>query len=127
MALLEDSLTGVTDHATSIEQSVAKLLGDFQAERAGVAPDKAEDCQKLLAEIATAAREIKSAEALDAVRAAFFELSKPLGRYRRLTGDLDSKVAYCPMVKKAWVQPGDEVGNPYLGTEMPNCGQIIAD
>lgn len=127
LVLLEDSLTGVADHAASIEQSVTSLLGDFQAERAGVAEDKSEESLKLLPEIAAAAEMVATATDLEAVRAGFFELSKPFGRYRKLVGDLDSKVVFCPMAKKAWIQPEGEVGNPYLGSEMPTCGRIIAD
>jgi hypothetical protein len=127
LALLEDSLEGVSGHAESIEQSMTTLAADFQAGRCGVASDRAEECEELLPEISAAAQQIVKGNGLDEIRAAFFELSKPLGRYRKLTGDLDTKVMFCPMAKKAWVQPGDEIGNPYLGAEMPGCGQVIAD
>ena len=127
LALVEDSLAGVREHAAGIEESVELRLGDLQADLAGVAPDQLEECRALLPEIAAAAGKVASGADLDAVRAAFFELSKPLGRYRKLAGDLESRVMFCPMAKKAWIQPGDEVGNPYLGAEMPTCGQIIAD
>ena len=126
-ALLVDSITGVAEHAAAIRHGVDVLAEDFHAEQAGVAADQAEECKKLLPEIAAAAQQVADGTSLDETRTAFFELSKPLGRYRKLTGDLDSKVMFCPMAKKAWIQPDDEIGNPYLGTEMPDCGQVIAD
>lgn len=33
-------------------------------------------------------------------------------------------LAYCPMVKAQWVQTGAKVANPYLGDQMPDCGQV---
>jgi Cu(I)/Ag(I) efflux system membrane fusion protein/cobalt-zinc-cadmium efflux system membrane fusion protein len=33
-------------------------------------------------------------------------------------------VAYCPMAKANWLQPGDVIANPYLGREMPTCGTV---
>jgi len=34
------------------------------------------------------------------------------------------KLVYCPMAKANWLQPGDTVANPYLGTQMPTCGEV---
>ena len=36
----------------------------------------------------------------------------------------DLAVAYCPMAKANWLQPGDAIANPYLGREMPTCGTV---
>jgi len=33
-------------------------------------------------------------------------------------------VMTCPMEKADWVQSTKEVANPYLGQQMPTCGQI---
>lgn len=33
-------------------------------------------------------------------------------------------VAYCPMAKAQWLQTTQEVSNPYMGQEMPKCGEI---
>ncbi len=33
-------------------------------------------------------------------------------------------VAYCPMVEAEWVQSGEELANPYMGSDMPKCGVI---
>lgn len=33
-------------------------------------------------------------------------------------------VAYCPMVKKPWIQRGDQLANPYYGKEMSTCGSF---
>ncbi|MBI1824837.1 MAG: efflux RND transporter periplasmic adaptor subunit [Planctomycetes bacterium] len=33
-------------------------------------------------------------------------------------------VAHCPMVNADWLQESPKIGNPFLGTEMPSCGEI---
>jgi hypothetical protein len=32
---------------------------------------------------------------------------------------------YCPMVKKNWLQPDREIRNPYYGSAMLKCGELI--
>ena len=32
---------------------------------------------------------------------------------------------YCPMVKKNWLQPDKGVHNPYYGSSMPTCGELV--
>ena len=34
------------------------------------------------------------------------------------------RVAFCPMVKKSWLQDGSTIANPYYGSEMPTCGDF---
>ena len=34
------------------------------------------------------------------------------------------KVAWCPMKKAHWLQQGEQVANPYYGTQMPDCGEV---
>jgi hypothetical protein len=31
------------------------------------------------------------------------------------------------MAQKAWIQPKGEIGNPYLGQEMPKCGDVVKE
>ncbi|MBI1827269.1 MAG: efflux RND transporter periplasmic adaptor subunit [Planctomycetes bacterium] len=33
-------------------------------------------------------------------------------------------VAHCPMVNADWLQESPKIGNPFLGKEMPSCGEI---
>jgi hypothetical protein len=61
------------------------------------------------------------------VRERFGALSEAIDTY--MTG-LNLKlpegtaVAWCPMVKKPWIQRGDKLANPYYGSEMPTCGNF---
>lgn len=74
-----------------------------------------------------AATELANAADVHKARAAFGRLSDALVKYSEgehapLGADLN--VAYCPMVKKSWVQKGSTVANPYGGKSMQSCGQV---
>ena len=127
-ALLNDTLDGVAESARGIETTARELAAGFDPEAAGVPAASAENVAALLPEIAEAAHALAAAEDLRAAREALGELTKPLVRYHKLTGATDVQVAYCPMVKKAWLQKDDEtIGNPYYGQEMPGCGSFVGD
>ena len=62
---------------------------------------------------------------LEAARSAFYALSMPMVQWREgLAEGSRPSVAYCPMHKKSWLQPGSKIGNPYGG--MPGCGKIVS-
>ncbi len=72
--------------------------------------------------VAAAARALGEAPDLKAARAAFMDLSEAIVKAAGDALPPDVRVAYCPMVKKPWLQKGDAIQNPYFGTEMPTCG-----
>jgi Cu(I)/Ag(I) efflux system membrane fusion protein len=125
-ALLADRTAGVTGHATAIEKSARDLAAGLTAERTGVPAPKLADLKALLPQVSAAAARLAAAKDLDAARAAFGELSKPLVRWREMASGPRPVVVYCSMVKKAWLQPEGEIGNPYYGKEMPGCGEIVS-
>lgn len=128
LALLNDTLDGAAEGARSIETSARALAKEFSSEQAGVPAEAAENARALLPEIAERASALAAAEDLDTAREALGELTKPLVRYRKLTGDSEVQVAYCPMLKKSWLQKElDEIGNPYYGQEMPGCGDFVGN
>lgn len=127
LSLVADDMSGVSEHARAIEIRMQTLAKEFSVQRAGVAEEKSEEGRALVPEVAIAAGRLASAVDLDQAREALFELSKPMGRYRKLAGIEGTAVFFCPMVKKAWIQPEGEIGNPYLGQKMSTCGQVIAD
>lgn len=125
LALLSDSLEGVADHGHKIRGIVDHLSEHWNRERAGVSAEKADEAQALLPPISAAATQLAKAEDLDAARSALYSLSTPLVRYRKMvTGELPI-VAYCPMVKRSWLQPKGDIGNPYYGQSMPSCGEVV--
>ena len=110
-ALTADTVAGIPDHAAAI-QKLAK----------GAPAD-------LAPQIAEAARKLSAAKDLTTARDAFYELSKPMVRWREAAGGTGSRehvVAYCPMSKRSWLQPKGEIGNPYYGRSRATCGEVVS-
>jgi hypothetical protein len=42
----------------------------------------------------------------------------------KLTPPEGVKVAFCPMVRKPWMQQGEAIANPYYGSQMLTCGSF---
>lgn len=72
---------------------------------------------------AEVAERMATAADLKAARAVFGDLSDAV---IELVGESvgDVKKAYCPMVKKFWLQKGDQIANPYYGSSMLRCGEF---
>jgi hypothetical protein len=70
-----------------------------------------------------AAGNVAAAADLKAARLAFGDLSDAV---IGLTGPAPTgaKRAYCPMVKKYWLQKGEKIENPYYGSQMLRCGEF---
>jgi hypothetical protein len=127
LTLLEDSKSGVAEHARQLSEAAANLREDLAADRAGDQADDRDAFVEALAEIeASAARLAESAD-LEAAREELFVLTRPMAKYRKLTGDQTTIVAYCSMAQKAWIQPQGELGNPYMGQRMPRCGEVVGE
>jgi hypothetical protein len=116
--LAADRLEGIRAGALRVAGALrAALPGD--AELTGSVPAVIEEA----AEIAEAMAE---AGDLAAARADFGELSRRVlllaGHDRRLVEGW--QVFACPMADGfgKWIQPTDELDNPYMGTAMPRCG-----
>ena len=103
-ALSLDKTEGVRASATAIA-SYARTLG-----APGAATVKA-------ATTLAAAADLKTA------RAAFGDLSDAVIAMAG-TGNAGVKRAYCPMVKKYWLQKGEKIENPYYGSQMYRCGEF---
>jgi len=126
LALVADSLDGVAAPASALRETGERLNADLSAARAGVPPAKLDEVKALLPEVIEAARQLETAETLEAARDAFYALSKPLVRWRQVAGE-GPAVVYCSMARRSWLQPGDEaISNPYYGEEMATCGEVVS-
>lgn len=126
-ALVNDSMKDIEKHAAAIRDAAKELEARFDTSTSGVPEEKSGDCQKLLPDMVAAADRLAAAKDLAAARDAFGELSKPLIRFRSMVSGERPIVVYCSMVKKPWMQPKGEIGNPYYGQEMARCGQVVAE
>lgn len=127
LSLLSDTAQGLSQNALAIRDQAAQLLADPPGVEVGVPEQDAGELDSVLEEIETAAEKLADAADLEAARAGFSALTKPLARYRKLAGDDQTIVAYCSMARKAWIQPSGEIGNPYMGQRMPRCGEVVGE
>ncbi|MEE4272129.1 MAG: hypothetical protein V2I67_10670 [Thermoanaerobaculales bacterium] len=122
--LIEDSTDGVAGHATDIADTAAALARDFDPAAAQIDAEDADSLLGWLPEIEARARSVANADGLEPTREALAELTKPLVRWHELVKGGRPVVAYCPMVKKAWFQPDEAIGNPYA-PYMLRCGEVV--
>jgi Cu(I)/Ag(I) efflux system membrane fusion protein len=75
-----------------------------------------------------AANVVASASTIAAARDAFGPLTDAVVARVKAdaanAGSSDLRLGYCPMVKKTWVQRGEQVKNPYYGPAMLTCGEM---
>lgn len=78
------------------------------------------------AAMARAAKAVEDAGDLKTARDAFGPLSEAVIAAAQAEGmqDLGVRQAFCPMVKRPWLQKEDKIRNPYYGSSMLECGEI---
>ena len=107
-ALSADKTEGVAKSAKVIGESAATMGPDGAA-------------------IVTAAKAVEGAGDIEAARLAFGTLSDAVIAVAKAQGfkDVpDVKVAYCPMIRKSWLQKDGAISNPYYGSSMLTCGSF---
>ncbi len=104
-SLAEDSVNGVSQSAGAIE----KIIHQAQ-----------------LTALSGAAARLQTND-LKTARKEFGDLSDKLITYLKTTGAKRNPPYqfYCPMAKKSWLQPDKQVRNPYYGSSMPTCGELV--
>jgi len=126
-SLAGDSLDGMKGNAEAINSLAGKMDKKFDNKMAGVEEKDVAACRKLMPTLAASSRKLADAKDIKAARAAFGDLSEAMVEYRNMVPGEKPNVAYCPMVKKNWLQNGKKVSNPYFGSSMLRCGSIVAD
>jgi len=113
-SLASDTISGVA----AAKQQLAKI--SHQA--AGVEPQ----ARTQLIAIADAATKLQTSN-LKSARDSFGELSDRLIAYLQAPGSKRNPPYqfFCSMAKKSWLQPGKEVRNPYYGSSMLTCGELV--
>jgi hypothetical protein len=108
----------------AIRQGLLKTsIKDVKASATAFAADARKAKQNDLAKEADAVA--KSAN-IDKARVAFAKLSDSMIKLQSKTKGARPAVYTCPMVKKEWLQPKGQVGNPYDAT-MAMCGSLKAE
>jgi protein SCO1/2 len=79
--------------------------------------------------VASAAADVSRQTNIDGARRAFGVLGDALAAYAKSHPDVRAagvRVAYCPMARKSWLQKDGPVQNPYYGSRMLACGELIS-
>ena len=114
--LAEDKLDGVSARMADL-QKAAQSLSDH--------PDETVRTQARAVAERAAARTgtLKEARAAyKGVSEAMVELVKAAPPSNKVADTL--YVAYCGMAKAPWLQTTKQLSNPYMGQEMPECGEV---
>jgi uncharacterized protein DUF3347 len=106
--LAANNVEGIKPAAKAIEEQAARMGTEGAA-------------------IVKSAKAMEEAGDLKTARQAFADLSDAVIAAGTAEGwkDIpDLRVAYCPMIRKSWIQKDDAIKNPYYGTAMLTCGEI---
>ena len=122
-----DALKAIVGSYLEIHAQLASDKIDGIKASATALATRAESMGEAGAPMAKAAKVVAAAPDLKAAREAFGPLSDAVVSAAKAEGwkDLgDVKLAYCPMVKRSWLQKDEKINNPYYGTAMATCGEF---
>jgi hypothetical protein len=118
--LAKDSGRDVTKHAARIATLATKL------DTSSISGPRQKHYQRIPKEIVSAAKELARQKSLTDKRQSFKALSRAMALWATLSKPNNLSVVYCSMAKASWVQRGKQIANPYYGSQMLRCGQIVA-
>jgi hypothetical protein len=141
--ILVAAAIGLVSAATVLQASEAMkaIVGSYLEIQAQLATDKIDGIKAPAAAIASraealgdggaaiakAAKAVGDAADVKVAREAFAGLSDAVIAAAKAEGwkDLgDTKLAFCPMVKRSWLQKDEKIRNPYFGSTMLECGEF---
>ncbi|MCX6549913.1 MAG: hypothetical protein NTY02_02700 [Acidobacteria bacterium] len=112
-------------------------LGDYLKIQTALSLDRMDGVQASAKAIAAQAKALGAPGAATLAAAGKMAEAADLKAARAVFGDLSDAVialagaehagvkrAYCPMVKKYWLQKSDKIENPYYGSQMYRCGEF---
>lgn len=122
-----DATSSMIDRAVAIQVSLSHdKMDGVSANATGIATD-AESLGKPGEKIVAGAMALQTAKKIDEAREAFGRMSEALVAYLEAQKQKPGngvKVAYCPMVRKPWLQKDGAIQNPYYGASMLTCGNF---
>jgi hypothetical protein len=124
LSLVADDLAAARSHAGTLATGLQTLGSGLTAAQAGVSSDRLAAVRELLPALTSAAAAMRDAPSLEAAREAFYSATAALVRWRALAGQ-GPQLVRCPMKNRVWLQPAGTIGNPYYGTTMARCGEVV--
>ncbi len=118
-ALSADSLDGVHERA----EAIAKLAGGLDS--GSVSGEHAAHYKNVPANLKKSAHALSRAETLNAARESYRKLSMPMAMWATMSKPKQIDVLYCSMAKGSWLQKHGKTRNPYYGSKMLECGDVV--
>jgi hypothetical protein len=122
-----DPVASMIERAVQIQVSLAKDKMDGVAANAVAIATDAAALGKDGEKIAAGALALQKAPKIADARTAFGQMSEALIGYldaRTTKPGNGVRVAYCPMIRKPWLQKDGAIQNPYYGASMLTCGSF---
>jgi hypothetical protein len=116
------SVSGLLAQAAPLSDTDRQFLERYEKVRSALAADDLAAAKTAAGDVGDEGAELSKSSSLKEARAAFEKLSDKARQ--RAAGQPGYYVAYCPMLKKDWVQTTDKIANPYYGKRMLECGEI---
>lgn len=117
--LAADSIAEVGHNA----EKIAKLAGSLDPTK--VIGGHASHYEQVPTKLKMAAQKLAKSKTLEEARVAYKELSMPMGMWASMSKPEGIDVVYCPMAKASWLQKKGAIRNPYHGSKMLRCGQVV--
>ena len=118
-ALAADSISEIGRNA----EDIAKLAGSLDPTK--VTGEHASHYVQIPTKLKMAAKKLAKSKTLEEARVAYKELSMPMAMWATMSKPEGIDVVYCPMAKASWLQKKGAIRNPYHGSEMLRCGQVV--
>lgn len=118
--LASDKTDGVADAAKKIDALAANLSPSL------VTGEHASHYKSIPGKISDGAKKLALAKDISSLRTALVDLSKPMVMWTSMSKPPGINVMYCSMNPGSWLQKGKKIRNPYYGSKMLTCGEIIS-
>lgn len=119
-SLASDKTDGVVAAAKKIESHAGNLSLSL------VTGEHASHYKNIPKNISEGAKRMALAKEIASFRAALADLSKPIVMWTSMAKPSGINVIYCSMNPGSWLQKGAKIRNPYYGSKMLSCGEIIS-
>ena len=124
--LTADDFNVIAKHAGPLREQIDAIIA------ANIVPPEMADAYRQKLEALKAAAGGRAPANLEDARIYFGQVSAPLiALTTQFSPPLEHQltVAHCPMWEKSpanWIQAGEKIENPFMGTKMPGCGEVVS-
>ena len=108
--------------AAELSESDKYFLAGYEQLRVALVTDDLAKANQLAESLTNSGIEVSKSETLERARAEFARISEIA--IKLTAGQPGYYTVHCPMLNKDWVQTSKQIGNPYTGKRMPECGTI---